>query len=109
MQERPMTICRPKVPFSQLMISVMPAQPGVYALWGQDEIIYLGTTEPDVTLRDELARHYQGDYPMQISGIRAFQLEVTNSPDQRLHDLLSEHEKKHGQLPLFNRAAADPQ
>ena len=82
-----------------------PIRDGVIALWEGTNLIYLGAAPQALGgIRGalEAARRAGGC----AQSATHFQYEVTGNPQQRLHDLLAEHQRRHGSLPSCNDPAA---
>ena len=76
----------------------VPESPGVCTLWSGGEMVYIGRTEGNATLRD-LLRRFLGE------PVSHFTWEVTVTPKTRAGDLLGSFLEKHGRLPRYNEAA----
>ncbi|MCD6044643.1 MAG: hypothetical protein K0R40_4246 [Burkholderiales bacterium] len=76
----------------------VPEGPGVCCLWSGQELVYIGRTEGNTTLRD-LLRSFLG------ARVTHFTWEVTVTPKTRAGDLLDVYLEKHGRLPRLNDAA----
>ena len=98
-----MTSKEKKLPFTQLMVSIMPKKPGIYRLWNQSgKIIYIGAADQPDSLFVELKRHFDNKHSVSIDGIYDFQVEVYNNPDKQKIIHLENFKKDHGYLPDFN-------
>ena len=99
-----MTNRQKKLPFTQLMVSIMPKKSGRYTLWNQDgDIIYVGSANQPNSLYIELNRHFDNAHSIPIDGIYDFQVEVCNNPNKQQIQYLENHKKDYGCLPNFNR------
>jgi len=76
----------------------VPEGPGVCTLWSSHELVYIGRTEGNSTLRD-LLRSFLG------ARVTHFTWEVTVTPKTRAGDLLDTYLEKYGRLPRYNEAA----
>jgi hypothetical protein len=94
------------LPFTPSLIAASPATTGVFALWQNGGVIYLGKASAGAaTIRGALsaqfeARKYSGaDKAMRVSW------EVVDDADRRHTELMREFENAHHCAPLWN----DPQ
>lgn len=74
-----------------------PDTPGVYELWDDGELIYVGSTRGR-TLRQQLV-HDLIDLP---AGATHFRWEICFSPAMRERELLEEYEAEHHHPPKLN-------
>lgn len=84
-------------------IRATPRTQGVFGLWDEDELVYIGSTERDVSLPEVVEKLLE----MQRQGlIRAshFTWEITITPRSWSGELLRTYFNKHGSLPRYNRA-----
>jgi hypothetical protein len=82
-----------------------PRTQGVFGLWDDGQIVYIGATErsrylPDA-LRELLALKRRG-----VIRASHFTWEITITPRSWAGELLRLHFNKHGALPLYNRPAS---
>ena len=75
----------------------VPEGPGVFTLWSGNEMLYIGRTEGNATLRDRLRAVLRAGVP-----VTHFTWEVTVTPKTRAGDLLSSCMEKSGRLPRYN-------
>jgi hypothetical protein len=87
--------------FNRIVLAGAPAEPGVYALWNGDEVIYYGRAYHGATIRSRLLEHYE-------SGIKAthYSWEISAEPAAREIELLREYQDAYGRLPRMNAADA---
>ena len=78
----------------------VPESPGVFTLWSGQELVYIGRTEGNSTLRDLLRGFLE--QPLRVTH---FTWEVTVTPKTRAGDLLDSYLVKNGRLPRYNEAA----
>jgi len=98
-----MTYSQKKLPFTKLMVSIIPKKTGTYTLWNQNgQIIYIGSVDKPKNLFGELNDHYCDKHPISIEGIYDFQIEVCNNPYRHQIKKLENHKKNHGYLPDYN-------
>jgi hypothetical protein len=104
-----MSIKSQSLPFTPPLIEAAPDARGVFALWQNGGVIYLGKASANgATIRDALSAQYQArrwtSTQLELRGTRC-SWEVADDADQRHHQLLHEYEAAHRCLPLWN----DPQ
>lgn len=85
------------------MVSGAPADPGVYALWENDELIYYGHARGESTsiqscLREHLERRNEC-----TRGATHYGWEISANPPLRETELLREFERANKKLPRCNR------
>jgi len=82
-----------------------PRTQGVFGLWDESEIVYIGATERSVflpdALRELLALKRRG-----IIHATHFTWEITITPRSWAGELLRLHFNKYGALPLYNQPAS---
>jgi hypothetical protein len=104
-----MTFKLQSLPFTESLIEAAPATTGVFALWQNGGVIYLGKASAGAaTIRSALsaqfaARKWSGRTE-ELRGTRC-SWEVSEDADGRHSELLREFEHAHRCLPLWN----DPQ
>lgn len=83
-----------RYPFARIALQGAPREPGVYALWDGDELIYYGRA---ASLREQLLAHVQ-------RGPQAthYSWELSPDPAAREAELLREFERMFGRLPRNN-------
>ena len=87
------------------MISGAPNDPGVYALWESDEIIYYGHARgASATIQSCLQHHLEGAGGC-TSGATHYGWEISANPPLREAQLLREFEREHKRLPRCNSRA----
>jgi hypothetical protein len=100
-----MSIKFQSLPFTPSLIEAAPDTTGVFALWQNGGVIYLGKASAgSATIRNALSGQFQA---RQWSGPTALRCswEVADDPDRRHSELLHEFETAHHCVPLWN----DPQ
>ena len=83
--------------FDAEILRDVPEAPGVCTLWSGSEMVYIGRTEGNTSLRDVLRAFL--DKP-----VTHFTWEVTVTPKTRAGDLLDAYLEKHGRVPRYNDA-----
>ena len=93
----------PRHRFTTWQISGAPAAPGVYLLWESDEMIYVGSTRGDVSIRSRLQDHYA----RRIAPHDAthFSWEITALASEREAELLEEFRIANSRFPRCNAAS----
>jgi hypothetical protein len=97
-----MPIASPRYAFTPTMVSGAPNDPGVFALWENDELIYYGHARGDsLTIQSELRRHLE-----RADGCTAqathYGWEIAANPPAREAELLREFQRAHRRLPRCN-------
>jgi hypothetical protein len=84
------------------MVSGAPADPGVYALWEHDEVIYYGHARGGgATIQSCLLQHMERSNACTARATH-YGWEISANPPARELDLLREFEKTHQRLPRCN-------
>jgi hypothetical protein len=104
-----MSIRFQSLPFTAQLIEAAPDARGVFALWQNGGVIYLGKASANgATIRRALSEQYQArrwsGSSAELRGTRC-SWEVSDDADTRHDQLLQEFEAAHRCLPLWN----DPQ
>lgn len=88
------------------MVGGAPPDPGVFALWENDDLIYYGRALGEgATILSCLMEHLQGGNPC-TAGATHYGWEITGNPRMRELELMREHQRLHGRLPRCNAKAA---
>lgn len=93
-----------RYPFTAWAISSAPEDPGVYGLWLDGELIYIGSaSSPGATIQSRLADHLsqQGAGGAKIATEYAW--ELSRNPRAREIELLEEYRRQFLRYPLLNR------
>jgi hypothetical protein len=101
-----MPIASPRYAFNATMVSGAPPDPGVFALWEQDELIYYGRALGQGTTIQSRLRECLESSQACTSGATYYGWEITSNPRTREAELLREYERSHGRLPRCNANAA---
>ena len=100
-----MPIASPRYVFNATMVSGAPADPGVYALWENDELIYYGHARGDrFTIQSCLQQHLAGNGGCTGQSTH-YGWEISSNPPLREAELLGEFERTHKRLPRCNSNA----
>jgi hypothetical protein len=98
-----MPINAPRHRFTTWQISGAPAAPGVYLLWEGDELIYIGSTRGDASIRSRVQDHYaRRVIPHDATH---FTWEMCPRPLEREAELIAEFHIANSRLPRCNGAA----
>ena len=81
--------------FSRIVIAGAPDDPGIYALWDEDELVYYGRGAIRTRLLQHLERRERATH---------YSWELCADPVAREAALLSEHERTFGRPPRYNAA-----
>ena len=100
-----MSIRFQSLPLTQPLIDAAPDTLGVFALWQNGGVIYLGKASAGAaTIRTALAGQFHARRWSTSAQLRC-SWEVADDPDRRHDELLREFEEAHHRVPLWN----DPQ
>jgi len=103
--EMQMSIKFQSLPFTEPLIEAAPDTTGVFALWQDGGVIYLGKASAGAaTIRKALGEQFQGRRWNNLAGTRC-SWEIAEDADKRYSELLREFEAAHHCAPLWN----DPQ
>lgn len=86
--------------FHRIVLAGAPAEPGVYALWHEEELIYYGRAFNGATIRSRLMEHYE----KRVDATH-YSWEISREPAARETELLREFKQAFGRLPRLNAAA----
>lgn len=103
-----MPIAGPKYAFTAENVNNSPENHGVYVLYSEDVLIYIGRASGQgVTIRSRLQSHKRGDEGTCTQGASHYRREVTDRPVSREKELLDEYAAAHqGKLPRCNERSA---
>lgn len=97
-----MSIKSQSLPFTPSLIEAAPDTVGVFALWQDGGVIYLGKASGgSATIRKALAEQLGARQWSSHAGLRC-SWEVADDPDRRHSELLREFEAAHHCAPLWN-------
>lgn len=98
-----MPISRDRFPFSAKLIAGAPEEPGVFALWEEGEIIYIGHARGrGMTIRSRLVDHFTGMVSPCTRRASHYSWEISAAPAAREAELLSEFQSANTRLPRCN-------
>ena len=96
-----MPIASPRYALTPTMVSGAPNDPGVYALWENDELIYYGHARGEsATIQSCLQQHLRGETA--CKGATHYGWEISANPPAREAELLREYQRAHKRLPRCN-------
>jgi hypothetical protein len=87
--------------FHRVVLAGAPNEPGVYALWQDDELVYYGRAFQGATIRSRLMEHYE-----EGADVTHYSWEISREPASRERELLREYMETFGRLPRLNDSAA---
>jgi hypothetical protein len=87
--------------FVEQYVQNVPEAPGIFCLWDNQHLVYVGRTAPRSNLRDELHHALTMAMVADMSATH-FTYEVTNTPKTRAAQELREHFQRWGALPRYN-------
>jgi hypothetical protein len=100
-----MSIKFQSLPFTESLIAAAPDTTGVFALWQNGGVIYLGKASAGAaTIRKALTAQFDARRWNEMRAMRC-SWEIADDADQRHSELLHEFEAAHHCAPLWN----DPQ
>jgi hypothetical protein len=88
--------------FDAAILQGAPANAGVYALWQDGEMIYLGHA---ASIRTSLLEHLERRSAC-AAGATHYSWELSLRPTARESELIAEFRQRHGRLPRCNGKAA---
>lgn len=90
-------------PFSATLIAGAPEDAGVYALWAEGEIIYIGfALGRSETIRSRLVDHFSGTAGPCTRRATHYSWEISLKPAEREAFLLREYQERFARLPRCN-------
>lgn len=100
-----MPIRNPKYRLIRAMVEGAPEEAGIFALWEDDELIYLGRASPGATIRQRLEEHLERRCEC-TSSASHYSWELSLRPEARELELLREFSAQFGRMPKCNAQAA---
>lgn len=89
--------------FTRIVILGAPDDPGVYALWDGEELIYYGRAS---SIRNRLFEHLQGKVGSGTGAATHYSWELCADPQSREAELLGEYQRMFGRPPRCNGQSA---
>lgn len=100
-----MSDLRERFPFTSRLIAGAPDEPGVFVLWQDREIIFIGHTQGrGETIRSALVEHFAGNASPSTRRATHYSWMITRSPAALEAQLLEEYNKANSRLPWCNTA-----
>jgi len=100
-----MPVPRKVFPFSARLVALSPEVGGVYVLWQDDEVIYIGAAlGGGATIRSRLVEHFSGNGGDCTRRATHYSWEISLKPAARELELLEEHRASFQRLPRCNAA-----
>ena len=97
-----------KLPFSDMMLDIVPPQKGIYVFWDNTgDVLYIGVAESSEGLKKEIDLHKNANHFMEIKNISNFQIQVCLNPRDHQGRLLNDFVEHFGELPRYNRTTVD--
>jgi hypothetical protein len=91
-------------PFAEAAIGVSPAAPGVYFLYRDGRLVYIGLALQDCGIRQALANHHRGAYGECTRAATSFTYELADDPRSVFYRCLDAHRERYGgRLPSCQR------
>ena len=94
-----MPITNPLYRFNDVIIAGAPGNAGIYALWQDDELIYVGRA---TAIRERLLEHFHRHLCPCTENATHYSWELSLNPAAREAQLLQEYQAKNGRLPRCN-------
>jgi hypothetical protein len=85
------------------MVEGAPAEAGVFALWENDELIYVGRASASATIRDLLLEHLERNGAC-TGRASHYSWELSLRPAARETEILNEFVAHYGRMPKCNAA-----
>ncbi len=90
-------------PITARLIAAAQEAPGVYALWEEGDVIYLGHAQGrGITIRSRLVDHFAGTLSPCTRRASHYSWEISLQPGPREAELLEEYRRAHARLPRCN-------
>jgi hypothetical protein len=92
-----------KWPFLGYTIESAPLDAGVYGLWQEGELIYIGASDGTTSsLRSRLLEHFAELGKAGTPSPDHYSWELSDNPHARQQEVLRQFVDKYGQMPKFN-------
>jgi len=92
-------------PFTAKLIAGSPQEPGVYLLWQDGEVIYVGRAGGrGATIRSCLVDHFSGSLGPCTKRATEYSWEISRDPSGREQEILADYRAKFERLPRCNPA-----
>jgi hypothetical protein len=100
-----MPIKNPRYRLTRAMVEGAPDDAGLFALWEDDELIYVGRATESATIRQRLDEHLERRHPCTTRATH-YSWELSLRATARELELLQEHMAQFGRKPKCNESAA---
>jgi len=100
-----MPIDEPKYKFVRSLVAGAPESSGIYALWEDGEMIYVGRAN-GMTIKEALLRHIEQGHCPCTARATHYSWELSLRPATRELEVLQHFEARHQRLPRCNEEAA---
>lgn len=97
-----MPISGPRYTYTRFIAEGAPETRGLYALWKEEELVYLGLAASGATIRSLLLEHLAGTRFPSAAGATHYSWELSLQPAARELELLREFRRQFGRLPRCN-------
>jgi len=98
-----MALPHEKFPFTAKLIAGAPQQAGVYMLWYDEDVVYIGHAKGrGATIRSLLVEHFSGNLGPCTRRASHYSWQIAGDPGAREHELLEEYRSAHQCLPCCN-------
>jgi hypothetical protein len=101
-----MPIAKQKYKLTRVLVEAAPDEPGVYALWEDDELVFLGHASRLVTIRACLRLQLARSLCPCAEKATHYSWALSLRPAERELELLQEFQAQFGRLPRCNEDAA---
>ncbi len=96
-----------RYPFTEPFLSGAPADPGLYVLWRQDEVICIGRADGSAeTIQSRLREHFTGRTCACSKQATHYAWEISFQPRVREREVLEAYIAARGSVPECNTHAA---
>jgi hypothetical protein len=101
-----MPLKKPKYKLTRAMVKGAPDEQGLYALWEDDELIYIGRASASGTIRERLSEHLDRRLCPCAEKATHYSWELSLRPAAREVEILEEFLAQFGRVPRCNEDAA---
>jgi len=92
-------------PLTSSLVADAPDEPGVFAVWENDELVYIGHAKRRTGLRAALTEHLQDRVPCTREATH-YAWRISLNPEKTERDVLADYYRERGMLPRCNRLEA---
>jgi hypothetical protein len=101
-----MPVKKPKYKLTRAMVDAAPGEQGLYALWEDEELIYVGRTSVNTTIRERLREHLARRLCPCTEKATHYSWELSLRPATREVETLEKILAEFGRMPRCNEDAA---